>query len=89
MDGGGHRSLGLADLLTETNFVADGHKRRAGGADVLGHGDDDLRREWDLADGRLVLRSLAIVRMNAAETLEGRLLPGSFGFEYHEHHLCV
>ena len=76
--GRGDGGLCLADFLSEPHLVADGDERRTGRADVLGHGNDHLRRLRNGGDPSFVGGGLLIVRMHAA-----------MGLKKHEHHLCL
>ena len=69
VDGSRDRSLCLCDHLTQTDMIADGDQRLAGGTNVHGHGQNDQFGRGELFDGLLVRQRLAVVGMNTA--LEG------------------
>ena len=81
VDGGGNKSAGFADPLSNFNLVAYRYNRLARRTDVHRHGNDHLSRRRQLFDGLFIGCGLHVVGMNAAKEclchcLHLILLPG-------------
>ena len=81
VDGGGNKSAGFADPLSNFYLVAHRNDRLARRTDVHRHGNDHLSRRRQLFDGLFIGCGLHVVRMNAAKEslchcLHLILLPG-------------